>query len=366
MKVVCVKEKLKEYVSQAERVAGKNISLPILNSLLLKAEDKSLVIRATNLDVGVEFTLPAKVEKPGEVAVPAKVLSGILSGLVVGKNIDLELVNDNLVVSTEKNTTLVKSFKTDDFPTIPHVENGKPLTIAVSKLTTGIRSVSYASAVSDIKPEISSVYMYHGDSEIVFVATDSFRLAEKKVKDGGVLEFEGVIVPVKNIHEIIRVFDNISSDCVVEFDTNQISFTADGVYITSRVVHGVYPDYQQIVPKNFSTEVTVVKNDVVNALKLTNIFADKFNKVNLKIDADRGVFEVNAKNTDVGENMTTIDATIKGDSFDVNFNYKYILDGFQSIHQDSVVLKYNADKDVMVIQGVSDPSFMYLVKPMNR
>lgn len=366
MKITCIREKLKERVVQAERITSKNVSLPILSSVLLKTENNALVVRATNLDVGVEFTIPAKIQNTGEVAVPASILSAILSGLFVGKNVDLEVVNDNLVVSTEKNTTVIKCFKSDDFPTIPHIKEGQSFTLPVEKVITGVKSVWYASALSDIKPEISSVYMYHNDTNITFVATDSFRLAEKTVKDGGALEFDGVIIPVKNIHEIVKVLEGTTKDCVVEFDKNQISFSTDDIFITSRVVNGTYPDYQQIIPSEFTTNVTVLKSDIMNALKLTNVFADKFNKVNIKADAERSVFEISSRNVNVGENMTVVDATIKGDSFDINFNYRYILDAFQSIFQDSVVLKYNAKREVMVIQGVSDPSFVYLVKPMNK
>ena len=143
-------------------------------------------------------------------------------------------------------------------------------------------------------------------------------------------------------------------------------FSSEGICVTSRIVSGVYPDYKQIIPKEFTTEVTVLKSEIINALKLTNVFADKFNKVNIKVDVKRKTLELNAKNTEVGENMTNIDARIEGEGFDMNFNYKYVLDGFQSIQQDSVVLKYDSQREVLIIRGVSDSSFLYLVKPMNK
>ncbi len=366
MKLECIKEKLKKRVMQAERITGKNLSLPILNSIMLIAEKKSLKILSTNLDLGVEFTIPAKIEKEGKVVVPGGVLSGILSGIFDSKNINLEVVNDNLVVSTEKNTTLIKSYPADDFPIIPQVKDGGSVAISAEKLVLGVKSVGYSSAVSDIKPEISSVYIYNLNNRIVFVSTDSFRLAEKNFKKEGVSEFQGVIIPVKNTNEIIKIFDDLVGDINISFDQNQITFSSEGVYLTSRVVNGVYPDYKQIIPKDFNTEVTVLKEDIVNALKLTNIFTDKFNKVNIKADLERKTLELSTKNTEVGENMTSIDARIEGDGFDMNFNYKYVLDGFQSIQQDSVVLKYDSKKEVLIIKGVSDDSFVYLVKPMNK
>lgn len=366
MKVICVREKIKEVVSQAEKIAGKNVSLPVLSSILFKTDKNKLIIRATNLDVGVEFHIPAKIKKEGEVVIPASIAGSIFSNIFFGKNIDLELVNDNLVVSTEKNTTLIKSFKSDDFPTIPRIKKGVTFSTSIKNITTGVKSVWYASAVSDIKPEIASVYMYYNNKNIIFVSTDSFRLAEKKIKDINISEFKGVIIPVKNIHEIIRILDTFSEECEISLDENQISFSTDDMFITSRIVSGVYPDYKQIIPTEFTSHITVLKEDIINALKLTNVFTDKFNKINIKVDTGRNSFEISSQDNNVGENMAVVDAKIDGDSFDVNFNYKYILEGLQAINQDSVTIKYDNKHEVMILQGVSDPTFVYLVKPMNK
>jgi DNA polymerase-3 subunit beta len=366
MKVSCTIESLREGIAATERVTGKNLTLPILSAILLEADDDMLKMRATNLDIGVEFDVKAKIEKGGSVAVPGSVFSGVISGLRGQKNVKLELVNENLVVSTDNNTTLVKGFPTEDFPTIPVVTSGESFSIPADVLTAGIKSVWFSSAVSDIKPEIASVYMYLKDGEMVFIATDSFRLAEKRIPIQGVTDFSGVIIPVKNVHEVVRVFESVQGDVAVALDENQISFLSGGVYVTSRIVNGVYPDYKQIIPSDFTTDVKILKEDIVSALKLTNVFADKFNKVTLKADPERNVFELSSRNTDVGENMTKIEAAIDGDLFDVNFNYRYLLDGFQSISQDSVLMRFDGKREVLTVQGVSDASFLYLVKPMNK
>lgn len=366
MKISCTTDTLRESITVAERVTGKNLTLPILSTILLSAEDDILKVRATNLDIGVEFDVKAKVEKEGKVAVPGNVFANVISGLKGEKNITFELVNENLVVSTQNNTILVKGHSTEDFPTIPVVSSGETFSISAEVLTNGIKAVSYSSAISDIKPEISSVYIYQKDGEIIFIATDSFRLAEKRTPVKGITDFSGVIIPVKNIHEIVRVFEGSKSDIIVAVDDNQISFLSGGVHITSRIVNGVYPDYKQIIPTEFTTEVKVLKEDVVGALKLTNVFADKFNKVTVKADSERNMFEISSRNTDVGENMTKIEAVIDGGVFDVNFNYRYLLDGFQSINQDSVLIRFDGKREVLTVQGVSDASFLYLVKPMNK
>ena len=253
----------------------------------------------------------------------------------------------------------------DDFPTIPRV-TGTDFEIDSKKLIDGIKSVYYSSSPSDIKPEISSVYVYTNEDNLVFVSTDSFRLAEKKIKMKGLPEIEGILIPFKNIAEIMRVFGEINGVIKVCFSKNQISFSADGVYLTSRVIDGVFPDYRQIIPKTSGTNATVLKQDLLNALKISNIFSDKFNQVNLRISPKEKVFELSSANNDVGENKTYLDAAISGEDIELGFNYKYFLDCFQSITTDSISIKFSGASSPLVVSPVSDPSFLYLIMPMNR
>lgn len=164
----------------------------------------------------------------------------------------------------------------------------------------------------------------------------------------------------------MRVLENINDEVEVSLDKNQISFSYKGIFLISRVIDGVFPDYKQIIPKSSSTEVTVLKQDLVNALKLSNIFSDKFNQVNIKINPNSKLCEIRTKNNDVGENVSSLDAAITGEALEINFNYKYIIDSFQSIDSDSVTLSFSGLNKPLIINPVSDPSFRYLVMPMNR
>ena len=150
------------------------------------------------------------------------------------------------------------------------------------------------------------------------------------------------------------------------FNKNQISFSSDNAYLTSRVIDGVFPDYRQIIPKNSETTATILKQDLLNALKLSNIFSDKFNQVNLRILPQEKVFELSSANNDVGENKTYLDAAITGENIELGFNYKYFLDCFQSITTDSVSIKLSGAASPITISPVGDTSFTYLIMPMNR
>jgi len=365
MRLECSVEKLKSGISQVERITGKNLTLPVLSSILLIASGKSLKLRATNLSLGIEIEIPAKIEKEGVVAISGSVLGGMFSNISTNENISLVEDNGNLLIKTKKSQIKLKGQSSDDFPTIPHVE-GVDFDVETKKFIEGIKAVYYSSSVSDIKPEISSVYIYGNGESLVFVSTDSFRLAEKRIKMKGMEEIPGILIPYKNISEILRVFGDNTGTVKICFNKNQISFTADGVYLTSRIIDGVFPDYRQIVPKEFKTEVVVLKQDLLNALKLSNIFSDKFNQVNLAIRPKEKVFELTSANNDVGENKTHLDAAMSGESVELGFNYKYFFDCFQSINSDSVSIKLNESSRPLVVSAHSDNSFTYLIMPMNR
>jgi len=365
MKIECSIDKIKKALTSVERITGKNLTLPVLGSVLWVATGKTLKLRATNLNIGIEVEIPAKIEKEGVVAVRGDILSSLFSILQGDLSIGFELINGNLLVKTNTSTILLKSISHEDFPTIPIVE-GDSFLLQGKKFIEGIKSVYYSASISEIKPEIGSVYIYPEDDMLVFVSTDSFRLAEKKIKIKQKLSFSGILIPFKNVVEIIKVFEGVEEDIKITLQKNQISFVVENIYLTSRVVDGNFPDYKQIIPKNPTTKSVVLKQDFISSLKISNIFSDKFNQVVLTVKPNEKIFEIESKNTDIGENTTLINGALSGDNVSANFNYKYILDCFQSISGDSLALELNGNNKPMIIKGVGDPSFMYLVMPMNR
>lgn len=365
MKLECEIEKLREGILQTERITGKNLTLPVLSSILFVASGKSLKLRATNLSLGIEIELPAKIEKEGIVAITGSVLAGIFSNITQNEKVSLEESNGNLLIKTKKNKITSKGQPTDDFPTIPQV-TGTTFEIEAKRLLDGLKSVYYSSSPSDVKPEISSVYIYSNEDNLVFVSTDSFRLAEKKIKIKNLKEIPGILIPFKNVPEILRVFGDMGGEVKVCFNKNQISFACGSTYLTSRVIDGVFPDYRQIIPKQRLTKAVVLKADLQNALKLSNIFSDKWNQVNLSIKPKEKIFELSSQNNDVGENKTSLDAAISGEGAEVGFNYKYFLDCFQSLNTDSVSIELSESSKPIVVTPSGDSSFTYLIMPMNK
>lgn len=366
MKIECIKEKLLYALNKAERMTGKNITLPVLNCVLLEAKNSNLVIKATNLDLGIEISIPVKVVEEGSVAVSGGILLNFISNTVNDKNITLETNEGNLKVSTNHSNATIKAYVVDDFPNIPKIQNDNSFKLNAPNLVKGFKSVMYSSSVSTIRPVLSSIFLTKEDESVVFAATDSFRLAEKKIVSKKIKDFGKILIPFKNVGEIIKTLEDIKDDVDVLLNDNQIAFIYNDIYLTSRVIDGTFPDYKQIIPKEIKTEVTILKQDLVSGLRISNIFSDKFSQVVFTINQKEKKFQITTKNSDVGENTTNIDSVIKGNDLIISFNHKYIIDCFQSIDSDSISLSFVDNSKPMIIQGVGDKSFLYLVMPMNK
>lgn len=365
MKATCNVEKLKNAVTLADRMTGKNMTLPILNAILLIAEGKSIKIRSTNLNVGIELEIPATVEVEGMVVLKGDIVANVCGNISGATEVILTLENDNLMMKAAKATTIIKALPTDEFPTLPVVE-GDHIEIKRSLLEDGIRSVYFAAAVTDIKPEIASIYLYSESGVLYMVATDSFRLAEKKIPIKGIPDISKILIPYKNINDVLRALEVCGDMVRIAYTRNQIAFSGNGVYFTSRLIDGGFPPYQLIIPKEETTSVVVMKQDLINTLKLSTIFADKFFQVVFTIDPQTKQLSIASKNSDVGSVSSTVDAVIKGEAIEVVCNLKYFLDVFQAISGDSVSLSFTTPQKPIVIKGVTDTNFLYLLMPTNR
>ncbi|MDP2593385.1 MAG: DNA polymerase III subunit beta [bacterium] len=366
MKLEVFVEKIRSFLQNAERISGKNLSLPVLSGVSLSVKDKKLIIKATNLDIGVEFSLPVKVYKEGVVVVPASVLGSFVGLLKDGEKLILELSDNNLLLNSENSSASLKTFLAEDFPSIPAPSGGVSVEIPLPFFVGGLRSVYYSASVSNIKPELASVFIYTYETFLVFVATDSFRLAEKKVTLPKSLNIPPTLIPLKNISEIIRILETFPKETSIRFAEHQIVFEAPNMRVVSRVIDGAFPDYKQIIPKDISTKATVLKQDIAQALKAANVFSDNFHQLYFSINPKEGKFIVKSKNNEVGENTTSIKAALEGDLVDISFNYKYLVDFVGVVNSDSVIFSWSGSGKPLVLRGVGDSSFTYLVMPMNR
>lgn len=366
MKIESIREKLSDAVSKAEKIAGKNSTLPALAGLYLKASGGMLTIRSTNLDLAITLSVPVKVLEEGEVLVPAQILNSFLSSLSSDKPITLSTSENTLQVTTGSARTTLKTLSTDEFPLVAEISDDLAFSIPGKDLALGIKSVSYAASVGSIKPELASVFITYRDGELIFVATDSFRLAEKRIKTKKIPHFKEMLIPQKNALEIARIFDKEGDDVSISIGENQAAFHKEGMYLATRIVDGTFPDYRQIIPEGGSTKATLLKKDLEASLRTNLIFSDAFNQLTFTVSPKEEQFNITSKNSNIGESISHVSAALLGNDLTVSINHRYLVDSFQSINTDSVVLSFNGSNKAILVQGMGDKSFLYLVMPMNR
>lgn len=364
MKVSLDRKDFYDYLELVGRVSTKHITLPVLQCVLIEAKGDEVVLRATNLEIAIEAKVKGRIESEGLVAVPANILLQTIN-LSNDKEVGLRVEENSLVVQTGGSESKIKSIPHEEFPSIPHV-TGNGQTLNGSLFSLGIKAAAFAASQSSIKPELGSVYVFQKkEHSLTFVATDSFRLLEKTVPQKGVVFESSVLIPQKNAIEIARVCDALSGDPVCRLNDHQLSLEfPTGVYITSRLVSGTFPDYEQIIPKEYAAHSTLLKEDLVRAFKKTNIFLNKFFQVGFRFEKDEVV--VSAGSGEVGNTTESIKARTEGDNLSLNFNQRYIAEALGNFVDDSITLHLAGIGRPMVIKGVNDTSVRYLVMPMNR
>ena len=366
MKFITTQNKLNDALSRAARVVTRSSTLPVLSCVLLEAEKDVVVVRSSNLDLGVEIRFPARVEHSGTAAVSGSVLSNFVSLCRDDRGISFSLEDGELIVSGGGRTARIRRVPHEEFPVMPQIHGGSRITLPVGDLLRVLRAVAYSASLTNLKPELASIFLKCAGGSLVCAATDAFRLAEKRLQLKKEVSFERFLLPVKSVTDIVRIFDGVEGDATLTVDKNQCSISCGDIYLTSRLVDGVFPDYEQFMPSGRQTEVVVLRQDFLNALKATSIFSDQFHQVSMRIGPTEGVFEVETKNADIGVHTELLQAALEGDDVSMRLNGRYLMDPLQAINSDSLILRFNGAEKPVVLSGVGDQSFRYLVMPMNR
>jgi len=378
MKFTCTQENLNKALNVVGKIINKNSTLPILNNVLLKTEKGRLKLSSTNLEIGINCLIGGKVESEGEITVPTKLFHNFVSNLPAG-NVEIKLREDILSVKCNGYKTNIKGLDAKEYPLTPKI-NVKPIfKINSFVFKKALSQVIPAISSSESRVEITGVFMDLSGlnkNVITLVATDSYRLAEsfinidknsvnKDYKDilGNTVS---IIIPKDTIQELVRNLDDQEDDVEIIISESQILFNFGNANIISRLIEGKYPDYKQIIPNDFKTVIQIDKNEIIKAIKVTSLFSNiSNNSIELKLMAGSKNLEINSETNDLGSNNTKIAVEIEGNNKDINmaYNYKFLIDGLNSISGDKVILKINDDNSPMVLTSDVDKDYTYIIMP---
>ena len=373
MRLLILQEKLKEGLNIIEKISSKSLTLPILNNVLLSTEKNFLNLTATDLEIGINWWILTKIEKEGKITIPSRLFLNFIN-LLPNKKIKLEVQNNNLLIECENYKTQIKGISAEDFPIIPKIDQGESVLIKSASLCQGLAQVVDIPVLSTTKPEISGVYFVFNKNLITLATTDSFRLGEKRIflKDNFSLKKEySFILPQKTAKEIINIFREKDAEIRVYFSTNQVMFEYlmpetkhSQAQLVSRLIEGEYPNYQEIIPKKYTTQLRVDRMEFLNQIKTASLFSGKINEIKIKADPKDNKIEIFSQSAEIGEYQSEVRGKVKGEPVNISFNHRFLLDGFLNIKSSEVIFELNNESGPGVLKPVGDDSYIYVVMPI--
>lgn len=362
MQTTLLKEALVKGVSIANRFIPSRPSVPVIGNIYFKSQKGELILKATNLEASIEIHLPAKSGEDWEITAPARVASEFINA-TAEKEISLEVDKESLVITTSESRGVLAGITTTEFPPLPEIKETEEMEFEQSLLGEAVSSVSFASSNDEGKPILTGILVREAEKELVLVATDGYRLAQKHMKHKP--GFGEAIVPAKILSEAVKIAGELEEDLIkvsLNKEENQILISGAKFQISSRLLDGTYPAFSQIIPEKFVTEISVSKEKLLSAVKTTAVFArDLGNVVRLKINKD---VQIEANTAQVGEGSTKLECSFSGDSLEVAFNSHFLLDGASSIKADNLELKISGPLSPALIKTKEDDSFIYVVMPV--
>ncbi len=370
MNVIVLKNNLKEALSIISGARKESGNLPILKNFLLETQGEKLKLSSTDLEIGINALISAKIIKEGSLVIPYNIFNQIINNLT-SERISLEKKDNSLLITSDNYKAKISTVSKEDFPIIPEIKNKKANFCECESdyFIESLSSVVSACQVSDIRPELSGINFWFKNNEIKLAATDSFRLAEKTMSDKKIdFQFEkefSFIIPLKTASEIIRIFSLKKDEKIkIFFELNQISVESENIKLFSRLIEGKFPEYEFIIPKDFETEAVMDKNDLVGALKLSGSLSNRLNEVKFITDESFKNIRVFSSSQEFGESEYLLPAKIKGTVAKVIFNWRFILDGLKNLKNQSVFIGFNGEEKASLIKSADDPSYVYIVMPI--
>ena len=369
MKFSCTQENFNTGLSIVAHVSSRSANLPILSNILLRTTKVGLELVATNLEVAVVTTVRGKVDGEGAITINSRLLTDSVS-LLPKERIDLDLQGTDLVLRCGKHHTTIRGVPADDFPVIPEVTAHDGITLATPELEQALSSVTFSVNPEEGRAEIAGVYFEQSARGLVVAGTDSYRLAEYVVAEvKGTSNLSKFIIPLRAAQEVARVA-GVSGEAEVEIVTNdtQALWKFGETRIISRLVVGQYPDYQQIIPKNFTTQVSVSREGLLRAVRSAALFARSgINDVRLVINPSGKTITISSANSQLGENTVELEATsASGEQNEIVFNYRYLLEGLQALATSAVELEVVGPKNPGLLKPQGLSGYLYIIMPIRQ
>ncbi len=366
MKLICTQENLNKGLNLCSRIVSSPKTLPILSNVLISTDKGRLKLSVTNLEVGINVWIRAKIDKQGAITVPARILNDFVNNNR-DTNIELQTNELNLIVQSDNYQAKISGIESGEFPVIPTIKDDQGLELSVKDLEQAIPRVTIACATEESRPVLSGVLFNFVENKLKLVATDSYRLAEQVISLESKLDLPRVIVPAKTmqeVHRIIGAYSNSKDKLKINIAENQILFKfSNDVEVSSRLIEGVFPSYEQIIPSAPSTVVTTDKKKLLSATKGASLFSQNTaNNVRVKTEKDNLI--ISAQSSQIGDSKTQVKSDVQGEDIEIAFNARFIIDALNNLSGDNVELGLTEKLAPAKIVDPKDKAYTYVIMPL--
>ena len=377
MKISCLQENLARGLAIVGRAVATRSTLPVLSNLLLESDEGRLRLAATNLEIGVNCWIGARVEEEGRITVPARLLTEFVNSLPSGQ-IDMELVErtQTLNLKCARYEANIKGIDASEFPDVPTAESiggANNLHLEPDVFRRMIDQVVFAAANDESRPILTGVLAQFHQGGLTLAAADGFRLSVASADVGVDLDQSvSVVVPARALAELSRISADQEDpiELIITPTRNQILFHLSSTDLVSQLIDGNFPDYNQIVPKARNTRTVVNAQELLKAVKVAFLFArDAANIVRFHIvpgsDLTPGQMIITAMSAEFGDNVGELDASVEGDEVEIAFNARFMIDALSVVGTPEVALETSTTSSPGVVRPVGGDNFLCVIMTMH-
>ena len=338
-------------------------TLPILSGVLLEADNDSLTLQTTDLELSVQYTVAALVEQPGRAVVPGKLFADIVKNLPDAA-VHVEADEENAVITCDTASFSIKALNPDDFPAFPHVDVTQRVDIPFAQFASMVRRVARVVSKDESRAILTGVLITIEDGRLKMVATDSYRLAitEAELLEYAGEEFQAVIAGT--FLQDIAALPKTDGPVSFALAENQIVVTYEDTVFVNRRIEGNFPNYRQLLPDSHSTRVSMPVEHLVAGVKRASLLGQASSPVRFDINIASQTTQLSSVAQDVGSAQETIACAGEGEDVEIAFNYAYLLDGLAAVGTDEVFLEVQSSLKPGIFKAAEPENFLYLVMPV--
>ena len=365
MKIKVTQEKLSKALNNVSRIAIGRVTLPILNNVLIRVDNKKVSLVTTNLDMAVVDFLPVSSSEDGVVTVPAKLLAEFVSNLPKGETIEISSEDTKVTITAGKYSSTINGALADDFPELPEINEDSAVVykIGVDEFKNSVGQVTIAASNDLTRPALTGVYFNTYDNILAIASTDGYRLAEKKLIDKVESEVKA-IVPATSLQEVLRSINDEVEEVEISFNEDLVRFRFGEVEVISKLIDASFPDYQKLIPKDNNIKVTLGRDELVRVTKLAALFARSVGGSIICETKSPNIFSVKSIANEFGENDSEIETKVEVEGR-VNLNSRFLIDALNALEEKEIDFEFSDHIAPIILKNRKSNNYTHIIMPLN-